>query len=161
MTSTMHMSLRHMAWANGKLYASVAVLPDAALTAYVVDPEWTVGRILGHLVESGHWYRYCLKLGPWEALVMPVGMQDVRALARGLAEIDAQLTAQAALEDAMLTQDLGDGDYTYPRSMILAQAAHHATEHRAQVVAALELKGFAALKLDDIDLWCYYAEVAK
>ncbi|MHB0928055.1 MAG: DinB family protein [Candidatus Nanopelagicales bacterium] len=161
MTISMRMNLRHMAWANQKLYAAVAELPDAALSSYIVDPEWTVGRILGHLGESGHWYLYCLKLAPWKPFVMPGSMADVRGVARELAEIDAQLLSQATLGGAMITQDLGDGDHTYPRSMILAQAVHHASEHRAQLVGALEFKGYSLLKLDDLDLWCFYAEVAK
>ncbi len=161
MTISMRMNLRHMAWANQKLYAAVAGLPDEALAAYIVDPEWAVGRILGHLVESGNWYLYCLKLAPWKPFVMPSSMADIREQAHELAEIDARLLSQASLEGVMITQDLGDGDHTYPRSMILAQAAHHATEHRAQIVGALEFKGHSLLKLDDLDLWCFYAEVAK
>jgi hypothetical protein len=41
------------------------------------------------------------------------------------------------------------------RSTILAQAIHHATEHRAQIAGALATNGNAAIDLDAIDLWEY------
>ncbi len=150
-------SMQHMAWANQRVCSAVAALPDEALDAYIVDPAWTVGRILGHLLESGEWYRYCLRLGPWVELQVPADVPAVMRLAARLAELDAELIEQATLDDEFITQDLGSGDRTYPRSMILAQSVHHGTEHRAQVVGALEFKGYKLLNLDDIDLWAYSA----
>jgi uncharacterized damage-inducible protein DinB len=44
------------------------------------------------------------------------------------------------------------------RSTILSQAIHHATEHRAQIAAAIEARGFSPLNLDDLDLWSYETE---
>jgi uncharacterized damage-inducible protein DinB len=40
----------------------------------------------------------------------------------------------------------------------LSQAIHHATEHRAQISAAIEARGFSPLNLDDLDLWSYETE---
>jgi hypothetical protein len=40
-------------------------------------------------------------------------------------------------------------------STILTQSVHHATEHRAQLISALEFKGFNPINLDDIDLWAF------
>ena len=37
------------------------------------------------------------------------------------------------------------------RSTVLSQAVHHATEHRAQLVAALEANGYTDINLDDFD----------
>ena len=41
------------------------------------------------------------------------------------------------------------------RSTIITQAVHHATEHRAQAISALEARGYKAVNLDDFDLWAY------
>lgn len=43
----------------------------------------------------------------------------------------------------------------WARSTILSQASHHATEHRAQLVAALEAKEFNGINLDRMDLWAF------
>ncbi|NDI24876.1 MAG: hypothetical protein EBY87_05040, partial [Actinobacteria bacterium] len=42
--------LKHMAWANQKVYSAAETLPDEAFGAYIVNPEWTVARILEHIV---------------------------------------------------------------------------------------------------------------
>jgi uncharacterized damage-inducible protein DinB len=47
------------------------------------------------------------------------------------------------------------------RSTILSQAIHHATEHRAQLAAALEAKGFNPVNLDDLDLWSFEIETEE
>ena len=39
------------------------------------------------------------------------------------------------------------------RSTVLAQAIHHATEHRAQIAGALAAHGIDAIDLDALDLW--------
>jgi hypothetical protein len=35
------------------------------------------------------------------------------------------------------------------------QAIHHATEHRSQLVDALDFKGYKSIVLDDLDLWAF------
>jgi hypothetical protein len=32
---------------------------------------------------------------------------------------------------------------------------YHATEHRAQLIDALEYRGYKSINLDDIDLWAF------
>ena len=41
------------------------------------------------------------------------------------------------------------------RSTIVGQAIHHATEHRAQIAAALATNGIDAIDLDELDVWAY------
>ena len=48
----------------------------------------------------------------------------------------------------------------WQRSTIISQAIHHATEHRAQAVTALETKGYSSVNLDSFDLWVYQANSA-
>ncbi|NCV77343.1 MAG: hypothetical protein EBW21_06725, partial [Actinobacteria bacterium] len=50
-------------------------------------------------------------------------------------------------------------DITRERSTIISQAVHHATEHRAQLIDALEFKRYKVINLDDIDLWAFESEV--
>ena len=39
--------------------------------------------------------------------------------------------------------------------MVLAQAIHHATEHRARIAGALVVHEVLALNLADLDVWAY------
>ena len=65
------------------------------------------------------------------------------------------ISASASLADEKIAV-IREGKTTHwMRSTIITQAIHHATEHRAQAVCALEVKGFRAVNLDDYDVWAY------
>lgn len=65
------------------------------------------------------------------------------------------LLLQEADKTGTVTYHNGTEMKTWNRETILQQAIHHATEHRAQISAALEANGFEPLNLDDIDLWSF------
>lgn len=152
---TMERSLRHMAWANQQVFAAVQDLPWSAMASHVVDPEWVAGRILYHLVGSASWYAHCLGIEHWQEIPIPGSMDDMRGLAEELARLDALILTAATLDDERLEFEDEDGTSQVMRSTLLAQAAHHASEHRAQLIAALELRGHPTIALDDIDLWVF------
>lgn len=151
----MERALRHMAWANQRVFSAVAELPFSALGSYVVNPEWIAGRIMYHVVDGANFYVHCLGLRPWQPLAIPESMDDMRTLAQTLADLDARILGAAALEDAMLEFADEDGTRRALRSTLLVQAVHHATEHRAQLLDALEARDFTPIALDDIDLWAF------
>ena len=151
----MQRALRHMAWANQQVYTAVEGLPWGALGSYVSDPEWVAGRILHHIVDGAVWYVHCLGIERWRPIPIPESMDDIRALAAMLAGFDAQILTAAELDDAVLEYRDEEGAGTVLRSTLLAQAVHHATEHRAQLIAALESRGHRTIALDDIDLWAF------
>ena len=72
-----------------------------------------------------------------------------------LADFDAAILTQAELPDDLLTIREENESWQNLRSTLLAQAVHHATEHRAQLIDALESKGFTPINLDDIDFWAF------
>ena len=47
------------------------------------------------------------------------------------------------------------GTESRARSTVIAQAIHHATEHRAQIAGALATNGVDTIDLDALDLWAY------
>jgi uncharacterized damage-inducible protein DinB len=91
----------------------------------------------------------------WSDIPEVKSMSDLSALASLLAQFDSQILSQAELADETLTIKEGDRTFTALRSTILAEASYHATEHRAQLLDALESKGHFPIKLDDIDLWSF------
>jgi uncharacterized damage-inducible protein DinB len=161
--------LRHMAWANQEILGKVADLPNEALDAYVVNPEWTVREILNHIVRSAHFYGYRLQMrtpelassgealrdGYIEREALPTNMEDVKRLVADIKTADETLLAESRELDAIVYREVEDVLIERARSTIIFQAVHHATEHRAQLVAALEARGFTAINLDDYDLWAY------
>ena len=144
-----------MAWANQRVYAAASKLPDEALGAYLVNPEWTAARILQHIVGGSTWYVYCLGIDDWQDIVKPSTMRDVDVLAGRLAEFDAKILPAADLPDEVLTFKEDDESLQVLRSTLLVQTVHHATEHRAQLIDALEFRGFPSISLDDVDLWAF------
>lgn len=150
----------HMAWANQATLAHLGTVDDRAFAAFVGDPAWTVGTIVHHLVEAAD--VYVLRITgthadvPGDGIAVPRGAGDIALLARQLAAVDAALIASIELDDAVLAYTRRDGTpVRWHRSTIVSQAIHHATEHRAQIAAALVAKGYPGVDLDAIDLWAY------
>ena len=142
-----------MDWANQEIVGKVSKLEDQALHSFITDPKWNVGEILSHITSSADWYGYRLTGVSAEEVVTPTNMQELSNLASKLARYDARLLQLAADADMILKRT--DGDIKRKRSTILSQSVHHATEHRAQAVAALEFAGYKSINLDDYDLWSY------
>ena len=92
-------SLRHLAWADARLFEDLAALPPEALQARYAPEAWTVGNLAMHIVGGAEWYAYCLDGEQWTDLAIPETAADLRALAARLADLDAILLAQAALPD--------------------------------------------------------------
>ncbi|CAN2217853.1 DNA damage-inducible protein DinB [Candidatus Nanopelagicaceae bacterium] len=161
--------LKHMAWANQEIFSRVAELPDGALDAYAVNPEWTVREIMRHIASSATWYGWRLldrssftqeENNAWQAIldeteIAPMSMTDMPTLLARAAKADAVLLVQAELPEGVVYRDWEGKIITRARSTVISQGVHHATEHRAQLVSALEAKGFTTINLDDYDLWNY------
>jgi uncharacterized damage-inducible protein DinB len=155
MTLNLERALKHMSWANQEVYKLIIALPDEALDAYASDPEWTVGEILRHIASSSGSYGARLKGSDADVLVRPQTMQELQVIANQLLSNDAELLELANFTDEKIAITR-EGETTYwMRSTIVTQAIHHATEHRAQAVSALEAKGFKEVNLDDYDVWAY------
>jgi uncharacterized damage-inducible protein DinB len=162
MTIALDRLLAHMAWANQKTIEHLQMLPEDSLKAFATNPEWFVGEIVYHIVDSSDHYAFRISGTP--ALTQPGApcIDDVRVIAdlarlkEQAATVDAMLLDCVKLEDVQLEFVNAEGDQVKRwRSTILSQAIHHATEHRAQIASALEAKGFTPVNLDDLDLWSY------
>lgn len=167
--------LKHMAWANQEIIGKIAELPKEALDAYVVNPEWTVGTIVRHIGSASNWYVWRLldreaftaeEKSYWDARLKDDDeespkMLDINYLREVLRDSDAKLLEQSRLPDADVPREFRGEQHVFKRSTILSQTVHHATEHRAQAVAALEARGFTSINLDDFDVWSYQIKVGE
>jgi uncharacterized damage-inducible protein DinB len=166
---------KHMAWANQEILGSVSKLPDAALDAFNVNPEWQVREILRHIASSASWYGFRLLKAAGssqEELSLiyakleslnnpPKTMAEVSVFLAALSEADKILFEQSLLPEGEVIRESEGVTIVRARSTVLAQAVHHATEHRAQLVDALEAKGFTSINLDDFDLWAYCSKFGE
>lgn len=151
---TLDRMLRHMAWANAALIARLGTLTDDALALTAPGNEWSAGRILDHLVNAAGGYAARLEGLPRQQPGTPTTtIAQLAALAVRCAGFDARLRAQAALPEGLAAY-AGD-EVNRARSTVIAQAIHHATEHRAQIAGALATNGVNAIDLDALDVWEY------
>jgi uncharacterized damage-inducible protein DinB len=152
---TLDRLIRHMAWANAALFARLATCSDEDLALAAPRNEWSVARILAHLVSAAGRYAARLEHLPRvDEAQPPTTVGELAALAALCAGYDVRLRAQAAVPDGPASFAEPDAD-VWPRSTVLAQAIHHATEHRAQIAGALATNGVDLIDLDAIDVWAF------
>ena len=155
--------LRHMAWANARVIARLAELPEAALAATEPGSEWTGAMTLRHLVDEAGSYAWRMEGdgSDWpEDGAAITTLADLPAVADECARSDARLRVQAARPEAIAEYGGGGQVRRRARSTILAQSIHHATEHRAQIAGALAANGWVGpegVDLDELDVWSYGA----
>ena len=148
-----------MAWANNKIYTAAESLSDEALGAYITNPDWSAGQILQHIVSGSDWYVHRLTGNPWSDIPIPKKATDIAGLRKMLAGFDAEILDCLAAGEGTIIEEWDGKKIERKRSTVLSQAVHHATEHRAQLVDALEFKGYSIINLDSIDLWSYESQV--
>ena len=161
---TLDWLLQHMAWANADLFERLANLPDTGLKHTAPGSEWSVGAIAHHLVTAADNYAQRLHGEPRAPeREIPTSSTGVRELRAGLAMADAKLREAAALpgEEVLSWISFNGEPMSFPRWVLVNQAVHHATEHRAQIAGSLAAHGITAIDLDAIDVWTLYDESTK
>jgi uncharacterized damage-inducible protein DinB len=161
--------LKHMAWANQEIFSKVAELPDEALDSYAVNPEWTAREIMRHIASSATYYGYRLidkealsesEKSEWQSKldathIPPANMSEMKTILERIATADAELLSAASEPEGFVVHTMDGRTVSRARSTIISQSIHHATEHRAQLISALEAKGFVGINLDDYDVWYF------
>jgi uncharacterized damage-inducible protein DinB len=161
---TLDRLLQHMAWANADLFERLTKLPDAALEHTAPGSEWSVGAIAHHLVTAAENYAQRLHGEPRaperEVPTDSAGISELRA---ALATADAKLHSAAQLpgEETLNWISFNGEPMSFPRWVLINQAVHHATEHRAQIAGSLAAHGITTIDLDAIDVWTFFDEIAK
>jgi uncharacterized damage-inducible protein DinB len=147
-------SLEHAAWSTQEFFKQLTGLPESVYARSAAEGEWSVGRLLAHLADSGEWYRYILTGQTWNDREAVGNHEEATQLSRYLAELDAVLVQQADLDDEVVTFQDEMGPARATRSMILAQAVMHSAEHKGQIAAILKAAG-SHLDLDSLDVWAF------
>ena len=151
----------HMRWANQQLLHKLATLPDAALQTHSNYDEWTVVKIAHHFVGVSNRLEARMKELPMPAEnEIPVHAANFIELTQSCLASDTAIIELAGEPDRLCTFDLWGSQQTQLRSILIAQAVHHAQEHRVQIAGVLASHGHNIINLDELSLW-YYNNVLK
>ena len=147
---------KHMAWANQEIYKEIKKLDPEVLDYYVIDKEWTVRTIMVHIVTASYLYSQRLQEKPFSKIKFDIESPDlIDDLIDALKNIDKDLIEQSYREDEEVTFETSKGESSGKVSVILSMMIFHATEHRAQIVAALDKNNERSINLDEYSIFGY------
>ena len=149
-------SLKHMAWANEKLFTELAGLPVECLKATYGPDDWTVAHIAAHIASGDEWYLHLLTSQDESPVSQPKNSQDIIDLRDHMKSYLQKYLEQAKIPDTEIIFDDDAKKIRTSREMLLHQAVYHATEHRAHIATAIEVQGLAKIDLDSYDVWSFF-----
>tara|TARA_B100001079_G_C16376441_1_gene499932 strand:- start:1229 stop:1681 length:453 start_codon:yes stop_codon:yes gene_type:complete len=148
-----------MAWANQEIYKEIKKLDPEVLNYYVVDREWTVRTIMVHIVTASYLYSQRLQEKPFSKIEFDIEDTNlIDNLLSALESIDRDLIEQVYKDDKEVTFETSKGERSEKISVILSMMIFHATEHRAQIVAALDKNDERSINLDEYSIFGYLRE---
>lgn len=145
----------HHAWATLVLLEACDALTDDQLASEVPGTYGSIIGTLRHTVAADANYLGVLAPGD----VAPINEEDaltigeLREAMAACGEAWTRLCGRDVDPEEVLVRQRDDGtDSGAPRSIRLAQALHHGTDHRSQVCTALTSLG---LEPPEVDVWAY------
>ena len=159
-SDTLTTIFRHNLWANLLLLEHCAELGTEQLDTTVSGTYGSIRDTFQHItlaersyfsrISTGHRYHHPEKAKPMTISDM---MESVRETGLGLIEWAHKVQP----EDKVLI-DWDGTPRQVPKTVILAQAINHATEHRAQIMVIMTQLG---IQPPDLDSWTYFDELDK
>ena len=147
-------SLKHMAWANSQMLNILSELPDEAINFSAWNPDWTVGKIVHHIVTAqGRLIaRITGESAPEELpeLSTAAGVNDLIPVFKAR---DARILALSSSPQEMRTFLMYGNEVEFLTSTLLVQSFHHATDHRAQISDILAANKMDVINLDSLSLF--------
>lgn len=144
------MLARYNAWANTRLYAIAAALPDELYRRDVGAYFKSLHGTLNHLLTADRiWLRRLTGSGQHPQRLDAIVFDDLSALTAARSSDDARLlefveTRDAAAFDEMLSFSTINGTaLQYPVRIVLAHVFNHQTHHRGQAHTILTMLGVA------------------
>jgi uncharacterized damage-inducible protein DinB len=148
---------QHNVWATAQLLEYCRELDEPTLNSTVPGTYGTIIETLRHLIGAEASYLYRLT-GAWPAHPWPgeeaVGLDVLAERAATLAGVWERFLVSDEVDTERLGEARGDAGEVYAvrAGVFLAQALHHANEHRAQVCTILGALGHEP---PDVSAWGY------
>lgn len=146
---------RHKTWATLSLIDACQGLTDEQLDATTPGTYGTIRETLRHLVASDESY---LETVTGEPVAQPMPDEEVtlKALAERFRRVARAWEAVARDPDAAGREIVTIDGWRTVAAVPMAQAIHHADDHRAHVLTVLGARGIELPGLDigeDLDVW--------
>ena len=147
---------KHMSWANLELLKILSEQTDEAINYKLADSEWTVGKIAHHIVAAQEMLiARIMNEKPVRDTAEVSTASQIAELIPRCQQNDAKLLELTNLPEQKHIFGRPERQVEFATSTILAQAVHHATEHRAQIADILVANGSDVINLDIIDVWSF------
>jgi uncharacterized damage-inducible protein DinB len=142
---------RHKTWATLRLIEYCQGLDDALLDATIPGTYGTIRLTLHHLVEAEEWYFWIVTR---ERLAehLSDGPTPLSELAERIRNLAPQWEILLQDEDLPPREVATEDGWRQPASIVMAQAIHHADDHRSHVLSILGARGVESPQLD---VWGY------
>jgi len=154
MNGTLLELYRHKTWATLGLIEHCQSLDDEHLDATIPGTFGTIRDTLRHLVEAEEGY-FVDVTGERLSQPLPDGPVAMDELAKRIRRLGPRwevLARDPDLPSHEITSE--DGRWRMPGAVPMAQAIHHADDHRSHVLSILGARG---LEVPDLDVWRYAA----
>jgi uncharacterized damage-inducible protein DinB len=149
--------LRHKTWATLRLIEACQGLEDAVLNATTPGTYGTIGDTLQHLVSADQSYLSTVT-GDDPAQPLPGERASLATLASAIRELGRQWEAVAQDPELASRRVTTRDGWRTPAAIPIAQAIHHAENHRSHVLSVIGARGIEIPGLDigeDLDIWHY------
>jgi uncharacterized damage-inducible protein DinB len=143
--------LRHKTWATVRLIEHCQSLKDEHLNLTISGTYGTIPATLQHLVEAEEDY-FSVLTGEQVPQRQPSGSVPLPELAQRIRRLGPRwetLAEDTDIQERTATFPDGIG---WPGAVLMAQALHHADDHRTHVLSILGAHG---LEVPRLDVWAY------
>jgi uncharacterized damage-inducible protein DinB len=143
--------VRHKTWATLRLIEYCRELADEHLEATIPGTYGTIRATLGHVVHADDDYFSMITGDPWPEPLsdQPIPLDE---LAERIRRLGARWEVLAEDADLASREAVADDGVRMPSGVTMAQAIHHADDHRTHVLSILGARG---LEVPELDVWAY------
>jgi cyclophilin family peptidyl-prolyl cis-trans isomerase/uncharacterized damage-inducible protein DinB len=142
---------RHKTWATLRLLDHCRGIADEHLDATIPGTYGTIRETLRHLVDSEEGY-FRLATGERLSEPLPDGPAPLDELAERIRRLGPRWEAAAEVADLQAREVKTNDGWRLPASVPMAQAIHHADDHRSHILSIIGARG---LEVPELDIWAY------
>jgi NADPH:quinone reductase-like Zn-dependent oxidoreductase/uncharacterized damage-inducible protein DinB len=156
---------RHKTWATLLLIEYCQDLADEHLDATTPGTLGTIRETLRHLVEAEEGYYSIVTREPFpskdvaEAFVFPDPLPDgpvpLDELAERIRRLGPRWEVLAQDADLQAREVTTTDGWRLPAALVMAQAIHHADDHRSHILSILGARGVPLPEPNGLDVWGY------
>ncbi|HEX9364835.1 MAG TPA: DinB family protein [Candidatus Dormibacteraeota bacterium] len=152
MSQAMLESFRHKTWATLQLIDFCRGLRDEQLDATTPGTYGSIRETLRHLVRAEEGYFARLTGKRFQEPLPESGGVPLDELAERIRRLGPEWEKLAQDADAQAKLFTTDDGWRLAGALLMAQAVHHADDHRTHVMSVISAIGIEG---PDLDVWCY------